>query len=100
MKKMLFVCALGLSVQVFGALPPLYQSVAELKAILEDKRLGEQLNSAQVIQQIMRIEGGYDIRTQDYVLQIDVRALPSTRPGPQRFELHFNDATSLNQNVP
>ena len=100
MKRVLFVCALGLSAQVFGALPPLYQGVAELKAILEDKKLGERLDSAQIIQQIMRKEGGYEIRTQDYILGIDVIPLPNVKMGPQRFELHFNDPISLNSNVP
>ncbi|HSX03680.1 MAG TPA: hypothetical protein VLG76_03020 [Rhabdochlamydiaceae bacterium] len=72
----------------FAALPPLMQETKELKAILDDPRLSSSLKS-ELIQKIEKTEGGYLVSTASKQVQIKVKYLPATMPGPANFELIF-----------
>jgi hypothetical protein len=70
-------------------LPPLWQGTAEIKAIIEDKRFGENLQSGEVIEEIKRTETGWLVRTNKNELRVTITYLPATRPGPAQFEMEF-----------
>lgn len=94
----LLVTFLAIIVQVEGALPPLYQTSSEIKAILEDKQLGQKLESGEVITKIKKNEQGYVITTNQHRLQIYVSYEPPQRPGPAHFKLSFGDPSPLLNN--
>lgn len=90
---LLAIGSLGLASPGFAALPPLYQSAHEIKAILEDDELAASLGAGGVIESIEKNESGYEIRTERKELQVDVIPQPQDKPGPVQFKLHFHKAT-------
>jgi hypothetical protein len=78
----------------YAALPPLYQSLKEINAILSDKRLSDELGSSQAITGIKRIKNGYLITTFKYQLKVDVIYVPQKIMGPAKFELKFHEKKS------
>ena len=97
MKKLfLIVGAWGcLSSSLFAVLPPLYQGLNELKAIIEDRQIGELLQSGEVITDIHKTAEGYVIVTNHHHLVVQVVIDPSVRPGPALFHLVFQKPVSL-----
>lgn len=75
-------------------LPPLYEGIREIKAILEDPELSQELTSGEVIEAIEKNDKGYEIQTNRSRLQVDVHALPVDHPGPAQFELEFHPVES------
>ncbi len=78
------------AIPCLGALlPPVWQDVAELKEILSDKRLNQYLDSAELIQSIERIDGGWKITTNRASLIAKIRPEPQSMPGPEKFSITF-----------
>lgn len=73
-----------------AALPPLWQNVAELKAILEDKELGATLQSGDAIESIEKTENGWVIKTNHRTAKIEVKVEPAKMPGPAKFTLQWS----------
>ena len=97
MKKLfgiLTVC-MALSSPLFSALPPLYQGLKELKAIIEDKKLDQVLNSGEVIMDIRKTQDGYMIVTNQHQVNVKVVYEPASRPGPIPFHVEFQTPTPL-----
>jgi len=94
MKKVLFlaVALMTLNGMASAALPPLWQNVAELKAILNDKQLGDTVQSGEVIEDIKKTETGWLIVTNHQEVPIQVVYAPATRPGPAQFTVVFPSA--------
>jgi hypothetical protein len=81
------------SSHVLAALPPMAQSAREIRAILDDPHMHEQLGSAERIHEIVRNESGYLVKTDHYTLQVDViYGGTERRIGPIQFRLEFHDA--------
>lgn len=76
----------------FALLPPLYQSIDEMKAILISEELSKHLDSADLILSIQRNSNGYEITSNLHTLQVDIIYLPAEKPGPAKFDLKFHDA--------
>lgn len=95
MKKL--ICILLISSFGFGALPPLAQSIRELKALVDDPRLYQSLGSAEVIEEISRTNGGYLVFTKNYSMHVGVTILRNhkERVGPVEFELQFEKPVDL-----
>lgn len=92
MKKYLFFFFSFIAVQtVSAALPPLWQSVNEIKAILDDPELGVKLASGEMILKIKRSEEGWSIVTSRHYLAVRVIPQPQTMPGPAKFKLEFEE---------
>lgn len=89
MKAALILC---FAISTYAALPPLAQSVRELQAILADPHVQEELGSAEAIEEIVRTDNGYELKTQSRRLPVDVQYKPAKRPGPVPFELQFYPA--------
>jgi len=89
MKKLIFIIILLFSTQLHAILPPFYQSVNEIEAILKDPRLKDDANSAYPILQIMKVDSGYLIITSRYNQKIEVKYIPQELIGPAKFELKF-----------
>lgn len=84
-----FVMAISsLAINAFGALPPLYQSIREYKALIESPELS-QLGSAEMIKEIQRDETGFTVLSERKTLHVDVVYDPQDQPGPVKFHLEF-----------
>lgn len=96
MKKFIFgtLVFLGMIQNAFAALPPFYESLAELNALLKDPRLADRLGSGELITSIQKNDQGWQVTTTHYNLQIDVVYQKTELIGPQKFELRFQDAKS------
>lgn len=91
MKKIFAILIAACATYAEGVLPPLYNSIEEIKTILEDERLVDALTSGQSIVSIKRVDKGYEIQTPKYLLEVDVTYLPQTMPGPGKFSLNFQE---------
>ncbi len=94
MKKFLLL-ALVLSGSVYAALPPFAQSAREIDAIVTDPDLYELLGSAEMIEQIIKTDGGFAVISTHYYLRVDVEYLPSRLVGPASFQLRFGQPIDL-----
>lgn len=88
--KKLFAVALGLlSLPLSAVLPPVWQDVAEIKAVLTDPALTQYLDSAELIQSINRVEKGWEIHTSKQTVFAEIVPQPQSSPGPERFKVTF-----------
>jgi hypothetical protein len=92
MMKHLLCVALLSPVWTMAALPPLYQGIKELQALLDDPDLSAELTSGEVIESIKKTESGYEVQTNRSRLQVDVHYKPQSVPGPVSFDLQFHKA--------
>lgn len=91
MKKFIFLLFFLFILQTaHAALPPLYQSLREIKAIISYERLINELGSAEAVIGIKKVENGYLVKTFRYELKVDVIYIPQEMVGPAKFELKFN----------
>lgn len=95
MKKLLCIILLTATCPCFCALPPLWQSVREIEAILESEELGKHFEAHAPIIEISKIGNGYLIRTEKQEVVVEVRYLPGKMMGPTNFELKFNGSNGL-----
>lgn len=86
---------LALGTAVEAALPPLYQTAAEIKSMMADEQLGQKLQSGEAIMTIQKTDAGYEIVTNQHRLQVEVNYEPAKQPGPAKFKLQFGDPVLL-----
>lgn len=97
MKKLILLLAFFSVIHVEALLPPLYQSAAEIKSIMEDKQLGQKLTSGDLITKIERNDQGYLISTNKHTLQVYVQYGPAEQPGPAQYMIRFGEAIGKGQ---
>ena len=80
----------------FAALPPLAQSARELQALLADSRFYESLGGAERVREVIRVEKGYLVLTQNYAMRVDIEyEKGQKRIGPVQFQLEFHQPVNL-----
>lgn len=96
MKKLLFATVAPLFIltqSAFAALPPLWQGVKEMEAILQSEQLKEHFVSADQIQEITKTDGNtYFVRGNRASCIVEVIYLSPENLGPAQFTLSFQDA--------
>lgn len=94
MKKALFIL---FATTAFAILPPLAQSIRETESLLSDPRFYSSLGSAEMIKEIVRVENGFLVITQNYAMRVDVKykGREGQRVGPIAFELEFHQPDRL-----
>ncbi|MBN2479970.1 MAG: hypothetical protein JXA94_07060 [Parachlamydiales bacterium] len=97
MKKILVIFLTIFALKVSAVLPPFHQSVKEIQQILSDERLKKEIPSGEPILEIIRVENGYLIYTNKYILEVEIEYLPQKMPGPAQFKLHFNEKQLISQ---
>lgn len=98
MKKIFILCSLILSpCFALAALPPFYQSVNEIKALLELPEVGETIGSHRRVEEIKRTSAGYLLTAGECQLEVKITYLPIPVPGPAKFK--FNIGTLSCQNM-
>lgn len=93
MKKfaLLLGSCLIMSISAEAALPPVYESVKELRTLLDSPQLTDQLGSGEAIQSITRDDKGFIVKSTKYTLKVDVIYDPVNHPGPAKFHLKFHN---------
>jgi len=89
MKRFLLALMVTVSLPTWALLPPLYQSVKEYKALLNDPRLEKTFASGEFIQSIERKESGFTVTTNKQILKVDIVYKKQRLPGPAEFQLEF-----------
>jgi len=74
----------------YSALPPLYQGIKEIEAILQAPELKERLSSSEIIEEIIREDHGYIVLTQKQTLYVKVIPSNKSKIGPKEFDLEFS----------
>jgi hypothetical protein len=97
MKKfiMIFISSLALNLSVEAALPPVYQSAKEFRALLDSPTLTEIIDSGEPIKIIIRDKNGFIVKTNKHLLKVDVVYDPMGQPGPVKFHLAFHELEPL-----
>jgi|GEM_PF-2684023 len=95
MKRFFFLCSSLVVTTCSSVLPPLYETIAEYKALLESPQLGEKLSSGEPIVSITREAEGFLLTTTRSTLRVKVHYMPQNRPGPSQFTLQFRESQSL-----
>lgn len=94
-KTVLFsILAMNFTASAFAALPPLYESINEYKALLTDSQLTHKLESGEIINAITRNETGFIIDTNKHRLTVKMIADPQKMPGPAKFHYEFGIPTN------
>lgn len=75
-----------------GALPPLAQNIAELKAVFSNEGMNR-LGMAEIFESLKKTDVGYTIRTTSKKMDVDV-IYAAKEIGPLKFELRFNEPTT------
>lgn len=78
-----------------AALPPLYETLAEFKSLINSKELTERLNSGEAIMNITRNDKGFTVETNKHTLDVEVVYEPTGHPGPAHYHLVFKEAQPL-----
>lgn len=99
MKKVfLGIMLMGVST-IQAVLPPLYETLAEYKALLENPQLARSLNSGEAIESIQRTDKQFLIITNKRVVTIDIIYEHQDFPGPRRFHFEFPRESSSDLHV-
>lgn len=76
-----------------GALPPFWQSVREIEALLKNRELYTRLHSVAPIKDIQQTDEGYKLTTRDGCFVVaKVKYLPTEMVGAAKFELEIVDS--------
>ena len=92
MKKKLFTIALStlLCSSAFCALPPMPQSLREIKEILSHDFLRSDEMTTETIWQIQKVENGYVLETNHFIIPVEIIPLRQEKIGPAPFQVHFD----------
>jgi hypothetical protein len=81
--------SMALSAPLPALLPPLYQSTAEIKAILSDEKLSDVLQSGDLILDIKRTDNGYLIVTNQREVEAQIVYKKNHAVGPAKFDIVY-----------
>jgi hypothetical protein len=91
---MAFLLSVFFTAEQHAALPPLYQSIREIDAVLSHEYLRSSEFTAEPILDVKKIENGYLVETAHYYLMADVIYKETSHIGPMQFEVHFQPAVA------
>lgn len=90
MKRLLMTLLLASSLPLMAALPPLANSLRELRALTNDPAFYEAVGSADVIESIQKTDDGYLVTTNFKQVAVTITYHPlSGRLGPAPFDLTY-----------
>lgn len=87
--KPFFFLAIFATTTLSALLPPVWQDVAEIKAILNDTRLNQYLESGESLQTIEKQPTGWLLRTNESIIFVEVHPEKQSMPGPEKFSIEF-----------
>lgn len=85
----LFFASFLLAATSSAILPPAWEGVREIKAVLDNDALHHYLDSGDIIRSIEKTKFGWEIHTNHSIIEIQVKKAAQAHIGPEQFELHF-----------
>lgn len=73
-------------------LPPVWQGVAEVRAILDSSELNQHLNSGDILESIIKNDDGWTIQTNRNSIHVKVVPEPQNMPGKEKFHIEFSQS--------
>ncbi len=96
MKKIIYTISAVLFLSTsFAVLPPLYQGLREIDAIISDDQIRDYFSSGETILEISKNENGYALISNKQKVQVDIEYLHTEVMGPSKFKLHFQPAEAI-----
>lgn len=97
MKKfaLIFISMMIFTISAQAALPPVYQSTKEFRALLDSPKLTEIIGSAEPVKSIIRDDNGFIVTTNRHLLKVDVVYEAMANAGPAKFHLVFHEPEAL-----
>lgn len=89
MKKISIFIALALTAPSYALLPPLYESLAEFKALINDERLPGALDSGELIVDIKKDGDDFVVTTNKRAIRVQVVREETHLIGPGKFHFDF-----------
>lgn len=89
----LLVCFMGQTAH--AALPPLWQSVREMEAILSSDQLGAHFVSGELLEDIVKVGNAYLVRGSQSAVFVEVINVPQEMAGPVKFKLKWYPISDL-----
>ena len=78
------------SLNLNALLPPLYESLHQFQAIINDPKLTENFQSGEAILSIEQGgDGTFVVKTNQHTLDVKVESLQLSVPGPGHYKVHF-----------
>lgn len=85
-----FFSILFLSLNLNALLPPLYESIHQFQAVINDPKLSDNFQSGEALLSIEQNgDGIFLIKTNQHTLEAKVESLPVSMPGPGHYKVHF-----------
>lgn len=85
----IIMLALGLTSSSFAALPPIYQSIREYNALLNDPNLSSSFTPGETIAKIERHTDHFEVITEQHKMDVMVIYDEPRNIGPVEFHLEF-----------
>lgn len=96
MKKLIAILFLLLLAQpTFALLSPLNQSIEEIHTLIVSKELQNYLPQSEGLQEVLRIDNGYLLKTATLQMVVEIIYLPMQRPGAQAYKFVFHEPTKV-----
>ena len=74
----------------YAALPPMPQSIREIKSVLDDDFLKSSMMTGQAILALKRINDGFLIETTDFLIPVYLEKIPQQIIGPIQYRVFFD----------
>ena len=85
-----FFSILFLSLNLNALLPPLYETIHQFQAVINDPKLAENFQSGEALISIEKNgDGIFLIKTNQHTLEAKVESLQLSVPGPGHYKVHF-----------
>lgn len=89
MKKAALLFFLVLAIPCEALLPPLYDSLAVFKSLINDERLPQSLDSGEAITDIKKVDETFVVTTNKRFITVKIVGEPTHLIGPRKYHLEF-----------
>jgi hypothetical protein len=90
LRNALYTFPFLLATACHGALPPMPQSIREIKSVLDDEFLTSSEMSGQAILELKRTNDGFLIETTDFIIPVYLEKIPQKIMGPIQYKISFD----------
>ncbi|NDE82117.1 MAG: hypothetical protein EB051_00670, partial [Chlamydiia bacterium] len=89
-RKTLYTLPFLMAAASHAALPPMPQSIREIKSVLDDEFLKSSTMTGQAILELKRTQDGFLIETTDFIIPVYLEKIPQKIMGPIQYRISFD----------
>jgi hypothetical protein len=90
LRKTLYTLPFLMAAASHAALPPMPQSIREIKSVLDDEFLKSSAMTGQAILELKRTQDGFLIETTDFIIPVYLEKIPQKIMGPIQYKISFD----------